>query len=186
MARHLETLTMVVRFDPVEYRYPCCAWLTGHPPRWSEIRRHFWNPDAGEPACMDFMLVYDPGGMRPPACDTMMPVASALLGLPLFFAGTDWRDGARTRKVAPFVRRVARSQRAVRGFLTPGARAVHARAGRLLAVAGVPLAPEGGTREVGADDGGLGGEVKGGAEKHVGRRGARSVPGGPEAVWLEH
>ncbi|QQP87876.1 hypothetical protein IGS68_17545 [Skermanella sp. TT6] len=158
---------MVVRFDPLEYRYPCCAWLTGHPPldhlltvrrgnqnrregrppRWSEIRRHFWNTDAGEPACMDFMLVYDPGGMR---CDTMMPVASALLGLPLFFAGTDWRDGARTRKVAPFVRRVARSQRAMRGFLTPGARAVHARAGRLLAVAGVPLAPEAGGAGEGA------------------------------------
>ena len=52
--------------------------------------------------------------------------------------------------LTPFVRRVARSQRAMRGFLTPGARAVHARAGRLLAVAGVPLAPEAGGAGEGA------------------------------------
>ena len=75
-----------------------------------------------DPTDANFVLARDPGGMRPPICDGLFPVAAGLLGLPRDFGGTDWRDEARSRKVGTLVRKVARGQATARGMISAGPR----------------------------------------------------------------
>ena len=105
------------------------------PPRWEDLADKIWHPWS-----TSLLLVEIRGPKKPVQSVEAFPVASGLLGLPLFFRGDLPMDNPHAAEVAELARQVAETRRMIPRILPAMAASGGGKAFQPLAI-GVPLAP---------------------------------------------
>jgi hypothetical protein len=103
------------------------------PPRWEDLADLIWHPWV-----MNLLMVESRSRMKPARCAKAFPVATALLGLPMWFGGVLPLDNPRTAALSDMVRLVSMRRRPVFRLLPAGSEADGT--ARRLRVVGMPLA----------------------------------------------
>jgi len=103
------------------------------PPGWAKLSDLIWYPWF-----MNLLMVESRHRMKPARCVKSFPVATALLGLPMWFGGTLPLDNPQTAALSSIVRVVSMRRRPVFKLLPPTPET--ASPARRLYVAGMPLA----------------------------------------------
>lgn len=111
------------------------------PPHWEDLADLIWRPWV-----MNLLMVESRHRMKPARCAQALPVATALLGLPMWFAGALPLDNPPTAALAEMVRVVCMRRRPV--FRLAPACPTTGDAGSRLHVVGMPLAPIAGAPSV--------------------------------------
>jgi hypothetical protein len=107
------------------------------PPRWEDLADLIWHPWV-----MNLLMVESRSRMKPARCAKAFPVATALLGLPMWFGGVLPLDNPRTAALSDMVRLVSMRRRPVFRLLPAGSGADGGspKTARRLRVVGMPLA----------------------------------------------
>jgi hypothetical protein len=103
------------------------------PPSWGKLSDLIWHPWF-----MNLLMVESRHRMKPAQCIKSFPVATALLGLPMWFGGTLPLDNPQTAALSSIVRVVSMRRRPVFKLLPPVSET--AGSARRLYVVGMPLA----------------------------------------------